>query len=132
MRRCMLLLTIVAALFAGMLVALPWPSPSLHSAQVAEGLDINTASGDQLVVLPGIGPAFAKNIIEARPYKAKEELVQRMIIPQATYDTVKDEITVKRRFEAGQSEREIQSEGVQQSEGVILEGVIQSEGMKKK
>ena len=101
MRRCMLLVTFVAALLAGLLVALPWPSPSLHSralvavAQAAEGLDINTASGDQLVALPGIGPAFAKNIIEGRPYTRKDELVQRMIIPQATYDTIKDQIIAK-------------------------------------
>jgi competence protein ComEA len=78
-----------------MLVALPWPSPSLHSAQAAEGLDINTATGDQLVVLPGIGPAFAGRIIEGRPYKGTDELVQRMIIPQASYNTIKDQITAK-------------------------------------
>jgi len=101
MRRCMLLVTFVAALLAGLLVALPWPSPSLHSralvavAQAAEGLDINTATGDQLVGLPGIGPAFAREIIEGRPYKGKDELVQRMIIPQASYNTIKGEINAK-------------------------------------
>jgi len=101
MRRCMLLVTFVAALLAGLLVALPWPSPSLHSrapvavAQAAEGLDINTARGDQLMALPGIGPAFAREIIEGRPYKGTDELVQRMIIPQASYNTIKDQINAK-------------------------------------
>ena len=103
MRRCMLLVTFVAALLAGLLVALPWPSPSLHSrapvavAQAAEGLDINTATGDQLVGLPGIGPAFAREIIEGRPYKGKDELMQKKIIPQGTYDKIKDQIIAKQK-----------------------------------
>ena len=55
-------------------------------------LDINTASADELKVLPGIGEAYAKKIISNRPYQRKDQLVSRKIIPDATYRGIKDQI----------------------------------------
>ncbi len=62
------------------------------AAPKGEKLDINTATEDQLKALPGIGDAYSKKIIDGRPYKAKNELVSKKIIPQATYDKIKDQI----------------------------------------
>jgi hypothetical protein len=47
--------------------------------------------------LPGIGDAYSKKIIEGGPYKRKDELVQKKIVPQGTYDKTKDQIVAKQK-----------------------------------
>ena len=70
------------------------------AAQPAAGstqpLDLNTATPEQLKSLPGIGDAYAKRIIDGRPYAMKNQLTQRGILPQATYDKIKDIIVARR------------------------------------
>jgi competence protein ComEA len=66
-----------------------------QKAAKANLVDINSATKDELVALPGIGDAYAQKIIDGRPYSNKAQLVSKKIVPKATYDQVKAEIVAK-------------------------------------
>lgn len=60
-----------------------------------ELIDINSAKKDQLMTLKGIGEARSDAIIKGRPYRAKNELVDKGIIPEAVYNDIKDQIIAR-------------------------------------
>lgn len=72
-------------------------SPVVQAAEQADLLDINTATADQIKALPAIGEAYAAQIIEGRPYQRKDELVQKKILPRATYEQIKYKIVAKQK-----------------------------------
>ncbi|MBE7199550.1 MAG: helix-hairpin-helix domain-containing protein [Parafilimonas terrae] len=106
-------LALVSALTAGPALAqAPAPTaptaparPTAPSAPVAGSpnaaktplLDLNSASAEDLDKLPGIGTARAAAIIKGRPYKGKDELVQKKILSQSVYDGIKDKVIAKQK-----------------------------------
>jgi competence protein ComEA len=94
-----LLVALVFALGAGTTPALAQapakPEQKAPPAAKKEPLDINSASADQLKTVAVIGEADAKKIIENRPYKSTDELVQKKVMRKATYDKIKDQLVAK-------------------------------------
>ena len=67
------------------------------AAQTAPLIDINSAAKPDLEGLKGVGPARADAIIKGRPYKGKDELVAKKIIPENVYADIKDKIIAKQK-----------------------------------
>ncbi len=58
-------------------------------------VDINSASVDTLKALAGIGDVYADKIVKGRPYKRKDELVSRNIVPEANYKKFENKVIAK-------------------------------------
>jgi len=82
----------------------PKASSATAKQMPKEKLDINSASANELQQLPGIGEALSKKIVENRPYKRKDELVQKKVIPAPTYEKIKDHVIAKQTEAAGKDD----------------------------
>jgi len=97
-----LLLLPLAALALGAFVTAPATAAQATKSEAkskakssAPLVDLNTATEAELAALPGIGDAYAKKIVEGRPYNAKDDLVSRKIVPESTYVKFKDKVIAK-------------------------------------
>jgi competence protein ComEA len=88
------LLSIGLALLVGIATAAA-QTRTTPAPPAASLIDINSASRDDLMTLEGIGEVRADAIIRARPFKAKTDLVERRLIPEALYDKIADKVMAR-------------------------------------
>lgn len=88
--------TLLSVPLLGQEEQVPRPGKKTTATQTqASKLDLNTATKEQLEALPGIGKVYSQKIIAGRPFANKTQLVSKGIIPQATFDKIKDQIIAK-------------------------------------
>jgi competence protein ComEA len=98
MKKFAAILAALALALSGVALAKDEPKKAAAPAAAekkAEPMDINTASEKDLATLKGIGESRAKAIVKGRPYKGKNELADREIIPEKVYNDIKDQIIAK-------------------------------------
>ena len=103
MKRLLLLTLVTFLTFAGPAVAADkaakagekMPAAAQKAPSTSEKLDLNTATEQELAALPGIGDVRSKAIVKGRPYKGKDELVERKILTQSVYNKIKDQVIAK-------------------------------------
>jgi DNA uptake protein ComE-like DNA-binding protein len=94
-RRFLLPFALLLALFAFAPPSIAQTSKAKPVATKTALLDINSTWKADLIALPGIGEVYSQKIIDGRPYARKDQLMSKKIIPQATYDKIKDSIIAK-------------------------------------
>src|SRR5512138_513244 len=92
MRRRVFMVAAALSMGSSVVVAQTRTQPTAPAASL---IDINSASRDDLMTLEGIGEVRADAIIRARPFKAKTDLVERRLIPEALYDKIADKVMAR-------------------------------------
>jgi DNA uptake protein ComE-like DNA-binding protein len=75
----------------------PQPATKSKTAPSPEArVDINHASAAELAKVPGLTPSWAGRIVRFRPYRTKQDLVDRGVLPSDVYDRIKDYVIAHR------------------------------------
>jgi competence protein ComEA len=77
--------------------AAPQPSAKTKSTPPPEArVDINHATVEELLKVPGMTPSWAGRIVRFRPYRSKQDLVEHGVLPSDVYDRIKDYVIAHR------------------------------------
>ncbi|GJD49165.1 hypothetical protein OPKNFCMD_1895 [Methylobacterium crusticola] len=77
--------------------AAPAPAAPKDTAAKPALIDLNSATKAELDTLPGIGAARADAIIKGRPYRGKDELLSKKIVPSNVYEGIKDKVIARQK-----------------------------------
>ncbi len=72
------------------------PKTSANAPPPEARIDINHASVSELMKVPGMSPSWAGRIVRFRPYRAKNDLLDRGIVTSQVYDRIKDYVIAHR------------------------------------
>lgn len=92
-------LNLAQKLTDGSKIYIPYEGESASGGVVAglsstTQVNINSASQSELEALPGVGPVTASKIISGRPYQKIEELLDKKVVNKATFEKIKDSVTL--------------------------------------
>jgi DNA uptake protein ComE-like DNA-binding protein len=66
------------------------PKTSATAPRPEARIDINHASVEELLKVPGMTPSWAGRIVRFRPYRTKQDLLERGVVSSEVYDRIKD------------------------------------------
>jgi len=72
------------------------PKTSANAPPPEARIDINHASVDELLKVPGMTPSWAGRIVRFRPYRTKQDLLERGVVNSQAYDRIKDYVIAHR------------------------------------
>jgi len=67
-----------------------------HHKSGMSAVDVNSATKEQLMALPGVDDATADKIIAGRPFAARYDLVKKSIVTKEEYAKIKSKISAKK------------------------------------
>jgi len=72
------------------------PKTSAHAPPPEARIDINRAGVGELMKAPGMTRTWAQRIVRFRPYRTKQDLLDRGVVTSAVYDRIKDFVIAHR------------------------------------